>query len=70
VTRAAPAIRAQLLWVHDEDDDITPFSDTRDVREARYPNFRFLVTRGLGHRRIYRDPDVRKAIISFLDPGV
>jgi pimeloyl-ACP methyl ester carboxylesterase len=69
VTRAAPSIRAQVLWAHDEEDDVTPFADTLPVREAGYPNFRFLVTRGLGHRRIYRDNAVRQAIISFLDPG-
>jgi pimeloyl-ACP methyl ester carboxylesterase len=69
VTRAMAHIGARVLWVHDEEDDITPYSDTLAVREAAYPNVRFLVTRGLGHRRIYRDDSVRRSILSFLDPG-
>ena len=66
VTRAAAHIKAQVLWVHDEDDTMTPFSDIQGVIAAQYPNFRFLITAGLGHRRIYRDADVEKAVTGFL----
>jgi len=36
------------------------------VKEANYPNVEFVITKGLGHRRIYRDNKVVKAIVEFL----
>jgi pimeloyl-ACP methyl ester carboxylesterase len=66
ISRAAPGMAAEVLWVHDEDDDLTPLDDARPVMEAGLPHIRFHITRGLGHRRIYRDPEVRRAIINFL----
>lgn len=66
VARAARAIRASVLWVHDRDDTMTPLADVKPVQEAGYPNFRFLITEGLGHRRVYRDNKVSKAILEFL----
>lgn len=66
ITRAAKNIRAQVLWLHDEDDDMTPLKDSEPVRKANYPNFRFHITKGLGHRRIYRDNAVAQTIIDFL----
>jgi len=68
IPRVAPGIRAQVLWAHDQEDDVTPFQDTLPVRALGLPNFKFLDTRGLGHRRIYRDNDVRRSIIHFLTP--
>lgn len=64
--RASAAIKATVLWVHDKDDTMTPFSDIQTVMDKQYPNFRFLITEGLGHRRIYRDSKVAKAILDFL----
>lgn len=66
VKRAMHNIRAQVLWVHDEDDTITPIKDVVAVQETGYPNIEFLFTKGLGHRRIYRDNQVTKKIIAFL----
>ena len=66
IKRAARHIRASVLWVHDKDDDMTPFADAEKVAQLHLPNFRFLVTEGLGHRRIYRDTKVVHAIIDFL----
>jgi len=54
------------LWVHDKDDTMTPFADIDNVVNAKYPNFEFMITEGLGHRRIYRDNKVSKAVIDFL----
>ncbi|MBI1342740.1 MAG: alpha/beta fold hydrolase [Terrimonas sp.] len=70
IRRAIPALRAEVLWVHDEDDLLTPLSDALKVKEDQHENIRFVITRGLGHRRIYRDAEVRSKIISFLDPGI
>ena len=66
VTRAAKHIKATVLWVHDKDDNMTPYSDIQAVMHAHYPNFQFLITEGLGHRRIYHDSNVVKAIVEFL----
>lgn len=66
VRRAAHQIKAEVLWVHDEDDEITPWTDAEKVRQDAHPNFQFMLTKGLGHRRIYRDSKVRKAVIDFL----
>ncbi|MBK8143152.1 MAG: hypothetical protein IPK57_20715 [Chitinophagaceae bacterium] len=66
IKRAMKHIRAKVLWVHDEDDDTTPLSDVLKVKAENYPNIEFLITKGLGHRRIYRDNKVTKTIIDFL----
>jgi len=66
IKRAMKHIRAKVLWVHDEDDDTTPLSDVLKVKAENYPNVEFLITKGLGHRRIYRDNKVTKTIIDFL----
>jgi pimeloyl-ACP methyl ester carboxylesterase len=64
--RAIRNIRAGVLWVHDEEDRITPIRDALLVKEDHPPNVRFIITRGLGHRRIYRDPEIRRRIVEFL----
>jgi pimeloyl-ACP methyl ester carboxylesterase len=66
IKRAMRNIRAQTLWIHDEDDDTTPISDALKVKDENYSNIKFVFTKGLGHRRIYRDNNVTKTIIDFL----
>ena len=66
VSYNAEHIKADVLWIHDEDDDVTPWSDAEKVLQKNYPNFRFFQTKGLGHRRIYRDNKVKKVILEFL----
>ncbi|MGC4039050.1 MAG: alpha/beta fold hydrolase [Chitinophagaceae bacterium] len=66
VARAMQHIKAKVLWVHDQDDPVTPFSDALNVKKQNYPNVQFVVTSGLGHAQIYRDKSVCKAIIDFL----
>lgn len=66
IGRAMKHIRAQVLWFHDEDDDTTPLSDVLKIKEQNRPNIEFVITKGLGHRRIYRDNKVCKAVIEFL----
>ena len=50
----------------DEEDDITPVSDVLKVRSENHPNIKFVITKGLGHRRIYRDNKVARLIVDFL----
>ena len=66
IRRAMKHIRAKVLWVQDEDDEITPMSDVLKVKAENYPNIEFVITKGLGHRRIYRDNKVVKLVVEFL----
>ena len=66
ISRAMKNIRAKVLWIHDEEDETTPISDVLKVRSENYPNIEFVITKGLGHRRIYRDNKVAKWVIDFL----
>ncbi len=66
IKRAMKHIRAKVLWFQDEDDEITPMSDVLKVKAENYPNIEFVITKGLGHRRIYRDNKVTKSIVDFL----
>lgn len=66
VNRAMTNIKAKVLWIHDEYDDTTPLTDALQTKDKRLPNVEFVVTRGLGHRRIYSDEEVMNRIIEFL----
>ncbi len=66
VKRAIQNIDAQVLWIHDENDTITPLEDALKVKELNLSNIQFLITEGLGHRRIYHDQNVKRAIFDFL----
>lgn len=66
IRHAAQKIKAEVLWIHDEDDDVTPWADAEKIQQDDHPNFQFMLTKGLGHRRIYRDNKVKKAIMEFL----
>lgn len=66
VSRAVKNIKAKVLWCHDEDDTMTPWADAKKVMEEQNQHIKFIVTKGLGHRRIYRENKVSKAIIEFL----
>jgi pimeloyl-ACP methyl ester carboxylesterase len=66
VSRVVEHLHAKILWVHDEDDDLTPWPDAKKVYDKNYSHVRFVITKGLGHRRIYRDNKVSKEIIEFL----
>lgn len=64
--RAMHHIKASILWIHDEEDDVTPWADALNVKEDKHPNIRFIVTKGLGHRKIYHDPEVKNMVVSFM----
>lgn len=66
ILHAAKKIKADVLWIHDEEDDVTPWADAEKVKAENHPNFQFMLTKGLGHRRIYRDNKVKKAVMEFL----
>ena len=66
IKRALKNINAKLLWIHDRDDDTTPLSDAQDLLYENPEQIFAVITEGLGHRRIYRDNKVTKAIVDFL----
>lgn len=66
IRRAVKNIKASILWIHDEDDEVTPLHDALKVKEDAPENIRFLFTKNLGHRKIYRDKKVISEVIQFL----
>jgi pimeloyl-ACP methyl ester carboxylesterase len=66
IRRAMNHIASSVLWIHDKNDEMTPLSDALKIKEDNHPNVEFMVTEGLGHRRIYRDIQVVKRIVDFL----
>lgn len=66
IRRAMQHIRASVLWVHDEDDDVTPWADAAKVKEDNHPHIHFVTTKGLGHQKIYRDETIKNKVIEFL----
>jgi len=66
IRRAMEHIHAKVLWVHDEDDEMTPLSDALKIKADNHKNIEFMITKGYGHRRIYRENSVVKRILEFL----
>ncbi len=66
IARAAYNIKAGVLFLQDKEDELTPLADVSPIINARHKNFRFIISEGLGHRKIYRDQQSVKAVIDFL----
>jgi pimeloyl-ACP methyl ester carboxylesterase len=66
ISRAVKNLKARILWFHDLDDETTPVRDTLKVKAENHPNIQFVITKGLGHSRIYRDSEVIKQTVDFL----
>ena len=64
--RALNGVQAGVLYLQDEGDRITPLEDALAVKKDDHPNIRFVFTLGLGHRKIYRDPEIMQQIVAFL----
>ena len=64
--RAMHNIKAKILWIHDEEDDITPWSDALKVKEDNHTNINFVNTKGLGHQKIYHDVTIKNKVIEFI----
>jgi hypothetical protein len=56
---------AAVLVVHDRDDREVPWGDGHAIAAA-WPGAALVTTRGLGHRRILRDPSVTARATSFV----
>ena len=66
ISRVAPKLKGQVLFLQDKDDQMTPVSDVKPIMDKNYPNFKFIISEGLGHRKIYRDEQSFKKIMEFL----
>ncbi|MGJ7032567.1 alpha/beta hydrolase [Niabella hirudinis] len=66
IKRCLPALKSEILWIHDQEDPITPVKEALEIQELAPPNIRFIFTKGLGHSKIYRDATVLKKVIDFL----
>ncbi|MFL5787021.1 MAG: alpha/beta hydrolase [Flavisolibacter sp.] len=66
ISRAAEHIKASVLFLQDENDELTPLSDVLPIMNKKYPNFEFRISKGLGHRRIYKEAESYKTIMNFL----
>ena len=66
IKRIAPLLPNPILWIHDKDDDITPLDDVKPILEMKLPNIEFMITNGLGHRKIYKDNQVVKKVVDFI----
>jgi pimeloyl-ACP methyl ester carboxylesterase len=66
IRRALLNISAKILWVHDEDDHVTPLRDVLKVQEKHFPNVEFVFTKGLGHHNIYTDNVIKSNVTEFL----
>lgn len=65
IRRAIKNIKAKVLWLHDEEDTQTPLRDALKVKKDNLANVRFVVTKGLGHSRIYHEKKMVQEIIDF-----
>lgn len=64
--RAMHNIKAEILWIHDKEDDVTPWNDALKVKEDNHPNINFVSTKGLGHRKIYHDLNIKNKVTGFM----
>jgi pimeloyl-ACP methyl ester carboxylesterase len=66
IRRAMKNNQAPVLWIHDQEDEITPLKDALLVKDEHPGNIEFVITQGLGHRKIYKNPDIIKKAVDFL----
>lgn len=67
IRRAIKNIQARILWFHDEDDELTPITDALRVKDDNHTHIEFVITKGLGHRKIYRENMVVKRAVEFCE---
>jgi pimeloyl-ACP methyl ester carboxylesterase len=64
--RALQGVHAGVFYLQDQDDRITPLKDALLVQKDGRYNIRFLFTKGLGHRKILKDPATLDQVLAFL----
>ena len=66
IRRAIKNVDAKILWIHDEEDNVTPYADAWKVKNDNNPHINFVTTNGLGHHKIYRNEKVKQLVVDFL----
>lgn len=64
----APRLRAQGLIIHDKDDREIHYTQALELFRE-WPGSELLLTEGLGHRRIIKDPQVVAEVLKFVNLG-
>jgi pimeloyl-ACP methyl ester carboxylesterase len=64
--RALGHVHADILYCQDEDDLITPPAAAHQAEQDGHAHVRFIFTSGLGHRNIYKAPEMLDQVIAFL----
>jgi pimeloyl-ACP methyl ester carboxylesterase len=57
-----------VLWVHDAEDKVCPYKDLINFQEKAPKNINFMITKGLGHNKVYKTQAVIDKIMAFLAP--
>ncbi len=65
----AASLSSPLLVIHDEGDEDVPADEGRQIAAAA-PRGTFMLTQGLGHRAIMRDPAVVRLAVDFISEQV
>lgn len=66
--RAIENYKGPVLWVHDAEDKVCPYKDLINFQEKATKNINFLITKGLGHNKVYKTQAVIDKIVAFLAP--
>jgi pimeloyl-ACP methyl ester carboxylesterase len=67
LNRIVPTLSNQILWVHDQNDKITPLADVQPLIDQQPSHVEFVITNGLGHSRIYKEEKVIDKVVDFLN---
>lgn len=65
--RIVPLLSNKILWVHDQNDKITPLADVQPLIDQHPSHVEFVITTGLGHSRIYKEETVIEKVVDFLN---
>ena len=65
--RIVPRLSNKILWVHDQNDKITPLTDVQPLIDQHPSHVEFVITSGLGHSRIYKEEKVIDKVVDFLN---
>jgi pimeloyl-ACP methyl ester carboxylesterase len=65
--RIVPRLSNKILWVHDQNDKITPLTDVQPLIDQHPRHVEFVITGGLGHSRIYKEEKVIDKVVDFLN---
>ena len=65
--RIVPTLGNEILWLHDQNDKITPLADVQPLIDQHLVHVEFVITNGLGHSRIYKEQKVIDKVVDFLN---